>query len=575
MSKLLKYLKPYWLPITGSLILMILRSLADLYLPNLTADIVNIGIVNGDTGYILRVGGLMLIIAGFGAICAIVAGYISAKAGNGFCMVLRNEVFDRVESFSLHEFDKLGTASLITRTTNDITQIRMIMDFGLRMMVMAPIMSIGSIIMAFSKDAALASIFVLAIPVLGTIIYLIMQKGLPLFAAMQITQDNLNLVLREGLTGIRVVRAFNRDQAEESRFKAVNTDYTDTSIRVNRIMGTMMPLVTLVMNFAVIAIVWFGGIRINAGAIQVGDLMAFIQYAMLVTSSLVALTRVFIMIPRASVSAMRIAEVLETVPEINDPKEVKQESGLHAHVEFRNVTFRYPGAEYPALHNITFNVEPGQVTAVIGGTGSGKSTLAALMLRLYDVDSGSILVNGVDIREMMQETLRSKIGYVPQKTVLFSGSVKENIAYGREDASPEEVDHAAEVSQAKEFIQNMKEGLEADIAQGGKNVSGGQKQRLAIARALIRKPEIYIFDDSFSALDFRTDAMLRAALYKETARSTVFIISQRVSTIMNANQIIVLENGKIEGIGTHDHLMAVCEVYREIVSTQLAEEESA
>jgi ATP-binding cassette subfamily B multidrug efflux pump len=573
--KILKYIKPFRISIILSLILLMLRSLADLYLPTLTADIVNIGIVNSDVDYILKVGCFMIGTAAFAAFCNIVATYISAKAGNGFSKVLRDKVFTQIESFSLHEFDQFGTASLITRTTNDITQIRMVMNFGLRMMIIAPIMCIGSVFMAFSRDTSLASIFVLIIPILGAIIYFIMQKGSPLFAAMQNKLDTLNLVLRECLTGVRVIRAFNRDSLEEQRFKSANMDYFVTSTTVNRIMGATMPLGTLVINIAIIAIVWFGSIRITTGNIQVGDLMALIQYAMHVMSSLVTLTRVFIIIPRASASAARISEVLETVPEIRDPEMEKPSSGLRGHVEFKNVTFSYPGAERPALNNISFSAKQGQVTAVIGSTGSGKSTLASLILRLYDVDKGSILINSVDVREMTQETLRRKISYVPQKALLFSGTVWENITYGKEDASLDEVEHVLRIAQAKDFIHDMKEGLKTVISQGGKNVSGGQRQRLTIARALIRKPEIYIFDDSFSALDFRTEAMLRTALYKEAAQSTVFITSQRVSTVMHANQIIVLEDGNIEGIGNHEELMETCEVYREIVESQFKEEKIA
>lgn len=575
MIKQIKYLKPFLPQITISLALLVLKSLSDLYLPTLTATIVNKGIVNNDIPYILQIGGIMLAIAAFGVICNLIAIYISAKAGNGFCKVLRDKVFTNVENFSLNEFNKFGTASLITRTTNDITQIRIIMDFGLRMIVMSPILCIGSVILAFLKDPTLALIFVVAIPVISLIFYFFLQKGLPIFAAMQTKLDQINLILREGLTGIRVIRAFNRDAAEKLRFTEANRDYCDTSILVNRMMGIMMPLVTFVMNIAIIAIVWFGGIRISTGNIQVGDLMAFIQYAMLITSSLVTLTRLFIMIPRATASADRISEVIETIPEIRDPEAEKAASGERGNVEFKNVSFYYQGAEQPVLKNISFSAKPGKTTAIIGGTGSGKSTLISLLLRLYDVSGGSILVDGVDIREMAQSSLRNKIGYVPQKAVLFSGPVRENIAFGDQNSKAEDIEHAADIAQASEFIENMKDGLETKIAQGGKNVSGGQKQRIAIARAIIRKPEIYIFDDSFSALDYKTDALLRRALKKETTQSTVIIISQRVSTIMEADQIIVLENGEIEGMGTHEELLSSCTVYKEIVATQLSEEVSA
>ena len=374
---------------------------------------------------------------------------------------------------------------------------------------------------------------------------------------------------------MRVIRAFNCDKSEEIRFQTVNKDYTDTSVCVNRIMGAMMPLVTLVMNIAVILIVWFGGFRISTGRLMVGDLMAFIQYAVLVMSSLIALTRVFIIIPRATVSADRINQVLETMPEIIDPEIEGELSGQYGTVEFKNVTFSYPGAEYPTLEGISFTALPGQVTAIIGGTGSGKSTLAGLLLRLHDVSCGSVSVSGVDVRDIKQETLRSKIGYVPQKAVLFSGTVRELISYGKDNATDDEIMRAADTAQASDFIWDMKDGLDTQIAQDGKNISGGQKQRLGIARALVRKPDIYIFDDSFSALDFKTEAKLRNALRKETGLSTVLLISQRVGTIMGADQIIVLEKGRLAGFGTHDALLADCAVYREIVATQLSKEASA
>ncbi|MCR3921930.1 MAG: ABC transporter ATP-binding protein/permease [Firmicutes bacterium] len=575
MLRLFQHLKPFKTLIIITLVLLVLRSLSDLYLPTITADIVNIGIVDGNTQYILQMGGLMTAIAAFGAISSILASYLISKTANGFSKVLRDEVFTKVESFSLHEFDQFGTASLITRTTNDITQMRMIMDFGLRMMVMAPIMSVGSVVMAFTKNPTLATIFIVIVPILAVVIFFIMRSGLPLFHAMQVRLDNLNLVLREGLIGIRVIRAFNRDHYERDRFQAVNQDYATTAVRVNRIMGALMPLVTLLMNVAIISIVWFGGIRIDLGYMQVGDLIAFIQYAMLVMSALIALTRVFIILPRASASASRINEVLNTDAKIIDAPELGQIEEKYGYVEFKDVSFSYPGAERPALNNISFAAGPGEVTAIIGGTGSGKSTLASLLLRFYDVDSGSILVDGLDIRKLGQEALRKKIGYVPQQAALFSGTILANIQYGKDNASAEEIEHATKTAQASEFISRMKDGFEAIISQAGKNVSGGQKQRLAIARALIRKPEIYVFDDCFSALDYTTDAKLRAALYQDTAQATVLIVSQRVSTVQNADRIIVLEAGKIIGMGTHAELSADNKVYQEIIASQLTEEEIA
>ncbi len=536
---------------------------------------VNTGLVNNDIPYILRVGGIMLAVAAFNIACLLIAVYVAAKAGNAFCRDLRDQVFTRIESFSLSEFDRFGPASLITRTTNDVNQIRGIMDFGLRMIVMSPVTIIGSVVMAFTKDPALALIFVVIIPIISTAFFFVLHKGLPLNTQLQKKLDGINLVLREGLTGIRVIRAFNKEGTDKRRFESINKEYADSSIYVNRLMGIITPLVTLIMNLAILAIVWFGGFRITAGKIQVGDLMAFIQYALLVISALTTFTRLLIMLPRASVSARRINEVLETVPAVSDPEAAKASGGLSGVVEFQDVTFSYPGAECPAVHKISFTAKPGETTAIIGGTGSGKSTLVQLILRIYDVTGGAVLVDGVDVRDMPQEVLRAKIGYVPQKTVLFSGSVRENILYGKEDASLEEIEHATDVAQAGDFIRSMEGGFDADVSQGGLNLSGGQKQRLSIARALIRRPEIYIFDDSFSALDFKTDARLRRALKKETGQSTVLIVSQRVSSVMDADQIIVLENSEIVGIGTHNALLASSAVYREIVSSQLAEEVSA
>ncbi|MFB5197441.1 ABC transporter ATP-binding protein [Neobacillus sp. KR4-4] len=575
MIKLTKFLKPFQLAIYLVLGLVLLQSLSELYLPTLMSDIVDKGVVKGDTGYIWKIGGFMLLVAAGGMICSIAASFYSAKAASGFGKLLRSKIFSHVGNFSLHEFDQLGTASLITRTTNDITQIQQVLVMMLRMIAMAPMMCIGGIIMAYSKDAKLTLVLAVALPVLVLAIVIIARKGIPLFKAMQIKLDNLNRVLRENLTGIRVIRSFNRVEHEKKRFDEANWDLTETAIKVNKIMAAMMPIMMVVLNLSSVAIVWFGGLRISNGHMQVGDMMAFIQYAMQIMFSFIMLSMMFVMIPRASVSAVRINEVLETVADIKDPSSSKVDEGKKGFVEFQKVTFSYPGAEMPAISNISFSTKPGEVTAIIGGTGSGKSTLINLIPRFYDVDSGKVLVDGIDVRDMAQEKLREKIGFVPQQSVLFTGSIAENIRYGKENATAEEVDHAAEVAQAKEFISNMPEGFDAVISQGGTNVSGGQKQRLSIARALVRKPEIYIFDDSFSALDFKTDAKLRAALKNETGNSTVLIVAQRVSTIIDADQIIVLDNGEISGIGKHKELMESCAVYREIVMSQLSEEEIA
>lgn len=575
MLKLFRFLKPYRLPILIVFILVFLQSMSDLYLPTLMADIVDIGIVQGDVPYIWKIGGFMLLVAIFGMGVSITASFLASKIAMGYGKILRNKVFTHVSNFSMQEFDKIGTASLITRTTNDITQVQQVTMMMLRMMIMAPMMCVGGIIMAMSRDTKLSLVFVVVIPVLAALIILIASKAVPLFKAMQKKIDKLNLVLRENLTGIRVVRSFNRTEHEQNRFDDANRDLTGTALKVNRLMATMMPVMMIVINFTTIAIIWFGGIRIDSGNMQVGDLMAFIQYAMQIMMSLMMMTMMFVMIPRASVSAARINEVIDMQPEIVDPEEVKPFEQKKGVIEFKDVTFSYPGAEQAALQNITFTANPGEVTAIIGGTGSGKSTLIHLIPRFYDIDSGSILVDGIDVRELSQEALREKISYVPQKAVLFSGTIVDNIRYGKEDATVADIEHAAAIAQATEFISQMPDGFESTIAQGGTNVSGGQKQRLSIARALVRKPEIYLFDDSFSALDFKTDAKLRAALKEETSTSTIVIVAQRVSTVMDADQIIVLDEGEIVGIGKHRELLNTCEVYREIVFSQLSEEEIA
>lgn len=567
------HLKPFRAMIAAVLFFIFLQTMMDLFLPTLMADIVDKGIVHGDIPYIWKIGGIMLAIAGVGVISSIIASYFSAKVALGFSKNLRNYVFTHVENFSLQEFNQFGTASLITRTTNDITQLQRVLIIVLRMMVMAPLMSVGGIVMAITRDAKLSLIFIAIIPILAIAIFLIVRKGMPLFKAMQEKLDHLNLVLRENLMGIRVVRAFNRTEFEKHRFGQANFELTQTALSVNRIMAILLPLMMLTLNFSIIAIVWFGGIRIDNGNMQVGDLMAFIQYAMLIMFSLVMMSMMFVIIPRASVSADRINEILAMKQKIVDPKK-EITVGKQRSIEFRNVTFSYPGAEKPVLSNISFHANSGEVTAIIGGTGSGKSTLVHLLPRFYDIDSGSILVNGVDIREMKQENLRKKIGFVPQKAVLFSGTVADNIRYGKETATDEEIQHAATIAQATDFVTQMEHGFEAPISQGGTNVSGGQKQRLSIARALVKKPEIYIFDDSFSALDYKTDANIRASLKEEVAEAIVLIVAQRVSTVMDADRILVLHEGEIVGNGTHEQLLKTNAVYKEIVSSQLAEGEA-
>ena len=573
MIKLLRFMKPYRAILVLVVVLAFAQAIANLYLPTLFANIVDNGIVKGDTGYIWRTGGIMLLITFGGTVAAVVGIFYSSQVATGFGKIIRAKLFTHVAQFSLHEFDSVSTSSLITRTTNDTTQVQQVMILVLNMLITAPFTLIAGIILALNQDVGLAWILVVAIPILVASIVLLMSKAIPLFRIMQKKLDKLNLILDEGLTGVRVVRAFDRQKSEEQRFDEANLDLTNVSIRVNRLVASLMPIMMLVLNISSIAILWFGAIRINNGQMQVGALIAFLQYAMLILFALLMISMMFIMLPRAAASADRINEVLEIEPEIKDADQVKRADKQKGYVEFQNVTFSYPGAEEPALSHISFSAVPGEVTAIIGGTGSGKSTLVSLIPRFYDIDSGHLLVDGVDVREMAQEHLRSKMGFVPQKAVLFSGTVAENIRYGKEDATDEEVRHAADVAQATEFISEMKDGFDSVIAQGGTNVSGGQKQRLSIARALVRKPEIYVFDDTFSALDFKTDARLRAALKQETLDATVLIVAQRVNTVMDADQIIVLEEGRIAGIGTHRELMRSNEVYREIVSSQLSLEE--
>ncbi|KHD34338.1 multidrug ABC transporter ATP-binding protein [Clostridium acetobutylicum] len=584
MIKLLKKLKPFWISVIALLFLAFFQSMADLYLPTLMSDIVNNGIskVNSkgvsapDVPYIWQTGGKMILVTAGSMICAILVSLLASKITMGLTRNIRKELFTRVESYSMNEFDKIGTSSLITRTTNDITQVQNVVIMMLRMLITAPMMSIGGLILALQKDRKLTIVLAVAIPFLAIVIGIMGRIVVPYFKVMQKKIDKINLVLREGLTGIRVIRAFDRQEIEKERFAKANADYTNLAIKANKIMAGLMPIMMFVMNLTSISIIWFGAKRIDAGSMQVGDMMAFTQYAMQIMISVLMVAVMFVLIPRAQASAVRINEVLDMKPEIEDPKNPEKSAGdKKGYVEFKNVSFSYPGAEELALSNISFSAKPGETTAIIGGTGSGKSTLINLIPRFYEASGGEILVDGKEIKKMTQNELRSKIGFVPQKAILFSGDITSNIEFGNDNANFEDIKHAAEIAQATEFISNMKDGFESEIAEGGSNVSGGQKQRLSIARALVKRPEIYIFDDSFSALDFKTDAKLRAALSKETQNSTVIIVAQRVSTIMNADRIIVLDEGKVVGIGTHKELLNNCDVYHEIVASQLSEEEMA
>jgi ATP-binding cassette subfamily B multidrug efflux pump len=575
MLRLLRFLKPYSWNIFGVVVFLFAQSIASLYLPTLMADIVDNGMMSGDIGYIWRFGVYMLIVAFGSSICSVIGSYLSALTGVGFGRDIRNRVFVQVENYSLHEFDKYGAASMITRTTNDITQVQTVLVMGLRFLVFSPIMMVGGVIMAMVKDRHLTLVLLVTLPFMIIFMGIVAGVIVPMFGKMQAKLDRVNLVLRESLTGIRVIRAFNRQRSESARFEVANRELTDVSIWVNKIMAMMQPIMMLIMNITTLAVIWYGGLLVGQNLLQIGDMMAFLQYAMLIMFSIIMVTIMFIMIPRAQASAVRINEVLDLKLEIVDPVLAKQPGDQRGQVEFQDVTFSYSGAEMPAISHISFTTGPGEVTAIIGGTGSGKSTLINLIPRFYDIDSGCILVDGVDIREMTMHDLRRRIGFVPQTPILFSGTIAENIRYGKDDASDEEVTHAAEVAQASEFIVALPDGYDSEVAQGGTNLSGGQKQRLSIARALVRKPGIYILDEAFSALDFKTDAQLRAALKKETTASTVIIIAQRVGTVMDSDRIIVLDGGQIVGIGKHRGLLDTCQVYREIVSSQLSEEEIA
>ncbi len=575
MIKLLRFLRPYRSLLVLVFAMAVAQTGANLYLPNLMSDIVNNGIAKFDTNYIVRTGIVMVLVASGGTVCTVIGIFFSSRIATDMVKEIRAQLFRKVQLFSLHEFDVVSTASLITRTTNDTTQVQQLMVMSLSLLITAPITLVLGVILALDQDVQLAWILILSMPILVAVVMTLLLQAVPLFTAMQVKLDKLNLILDENLTGVRVIRAFNRIQHEEERFDRANRDVTDIAIRVNQLIATMMPVMMLMINLSTVAIIWFGSHLVADGKLDVGAMFAFMQYAMQILFSLLMVALLFIMIPRAEASATRINEVLQMEPEIMDPVHVKPDTGLCGYVEFQDVTFSYHGAESPALSNISFTASPGKVTAIIGGTGAGKSTLVNLIPRFYDIDSGRILVDGVDTREMSQEHLRSKIGFVPQKAVLFAGTINDNLRYGKEDATPEEIRHAADVAQATEFITKMGEGFDSLIAQGGTNVSGGQMQRLSIARALVRKPEIYVFDDTFSALDFKTDAKLRAALKRETRQSTVLIVAQRVSTVMDADQIIVLDEGRMVGIGTHHELMETSPVYYGIVSSQLSATEIA
>ncbi len=573
MERLFHYLKPYRFLLFVIFLLAIGQSSANLYLPNLMSDIVNNGIAAFDTNYIWRTGGIMVLVAIGGTLCSIIGMYFSTRVATGMVKTIRTDIFRKVQNFSLHEFDILNTSSLITRTTNDTIQIQQLMVIMLGLLITAPITLVVGVVLALNQDLALSWIIIIIIPIIVTLVVVLLFKAVPLFTLIQTKLDRLNLILDENLIGVRVIRAFNKQKHEEERFDTANRDLTNIAISVNRLIAIMMPIMMLIINLSTIAIIWFGSLRVAANDLQIGAMFAFLQYTMQILISLLMVALMFIMIPRAQASAKRINEVLAMEPEIKDPPQTVAIGKKRGFVEFQDVTFNYFGAEKPALQHISFKAVPGQTTAIIGGTGSGKSTLVNLIMRFYDLKQGKILVDGVDVRQISQQNLRARIGFVPQKAILFAGTVNENLLFGKENATYKEIEHATKIAQAYEFIKKLPKGFNSPIAQGGTNISGGQMQRLSIARALIRKPEIYIFDDAFSALDFKTDAKLRAALKAETRQSTVIIVAQRVSTIMDADQIIVLDEGRVAGQGKHQELMKNCEVYRDIVSSQLSQVE--
>jgi ATP-binding cassette subfamily B protein len=569
-----QYLRPYTAPIVLVLFLLLVQAIANLYLPALNADIINNGVVTGDIDYIIQTGAFMLVVTFALMLAAFVAVYFSAKIAMGFGRDLRSALFRKVESFSQVELNHFGTASLITRNTNDVQQVQQVVLLALTMMISAPILAIGGVIMAYRQDGPLTAILLVILPVMAVFIAVVMRRAIPLFQVMQVKIDRINLVMRETLTGVRVIRAFVRTEHEERRFDEASRDLMDVGLRVNRLFAITMPVLMLIMNLSTVAVLWLGAFRVDSGEMPIGNLTAFIQYITQILFAIMMAVIMFVMVPRAAVSAGRIGEVLDTEPTISDPP-VPISPARSGRVRFEDVEFRYPGAEEPVLRGITFEANPGEVTAIVGSTGSGKTTLVNLLPRFYDATGGQVLVDGVDVREMDRQDLWRRIGMIPQKAFLFGGTVATNLQVGDPDASEADMWEALEIAQGKDFVSDMPEQLAAPISQGGTNVSGGQRQRLAIARALAKRPDIYVFDDSFSALDFRTDARLRAALARELTTATVIIVAQRVGTILRADRIVVLDDGGIAGIGTHEELMRDCETYREIVLSQVTEEEVA
>jgi ATP-binding cassette, subfamily B, multidrug efflux pump len=570
-----EYLRPYRKPLSLVLLLQLAQTLATLYLPTLNADVIDRGVILHNTGYIMRIGGVMLAITLAQIICSVAAVYFGARVAMALGRDVRHGIFSQVQHFSDREMNHFGTPSLITRTTNDVQQVQMLAIMTFTLLVSAPIMCIGGIILALNQDVKLSSLLVVSVPLLGIIVTLIISRMRPLFRQMQVRLDNINRVLREQIAGVRVIRAFVRDPDETQRFAGASGELFDVSLGAGKLMAMMFPSVMLVLNLSTTAVVWFGGHLIADGSMQIGSLTAFITYLAQILTSVMMATFMFMLVPRAEVSSERITEVLDTEPALTAPVTALPVGPQPGQVDLRGVEFRYPGAEQPVLHDITLTALPGQTTAIIGGTGAGKTTLVNLIPRLMDVTNGSLLVGGVDVRDLDPAVLSKAIGLVPQKPYLFSGTVATNLRYGNQDASDEDLWAALEIAQARDFVERMPDGLGSPIAQGGTNVSGGQRQRLAIARALVHRPDVYLFDDSFSALDYATDARLRAALATEVGGATVIVVAQRVSTIRNADQIVVLDAGRVVATGTHADLMDTSETYREIVLSQLTEQEAA